>query len=305
MCHIPVMVEESLRLFKDQHLSLFVDATVGGGGFAYELLRAHPEIETYFGIDCDEHALALARERCAQWVDKIEWIHGNFCDIDRYLMERGLDKIDGFFFDLGVSSMQLDQPERGFSFLKEGPLDMRMDQRLRWTARDIVNQWSEKELGRLFREYGEAPHWRVVARAIVEARAHKQIETTTELARIIEGGAKRRYGKRYRPAKKLALIFQALRICVNRELESIREVIGKALKLLAPGKRLAILSFHGLEDRIVKQIFRAAAGLSSPLPPRCFPKLRLLSKKPLVPTLKEQKRNKRSRSAKLRAAERL
>lgn len=305
MYHTPVMVEESLRVFEDQHLSLFVDATVGGGGFACELLKAHPEIETYFGVDCDEHALALAQKRCAQWVDKIEWIHGNFCDIDRYLTERGLDKVDGFVFDLGVSSMQLDQPERGFSFLKEGPLDMRMDQRLKWTAGDIVNQWSERELGRLFKEYGEAPHWRVAARAIVEARAHKQIETTTELAEIIEGGAKKRYGKRYRPAKKLALIFQALRICVNRELESIREAIGKALKLLAPRKRLAILSFHRLEDRIVKRIFQSAAGLPSPLPPCGFPKLRLLSKKPLAPTLKERKSNKRSRSAKLRAAERL
>lgn len=201
--------------------------------------------------------------------------------------------------------MQLDEKARGFSFLREGPLDMRMDPTTGETAKEIVNQWSEKDLGRLFQEYGEERQWRKAARAIVEARRKKPIETTTELADILSG-AMGRSKKRLHPA---TLVFQALRISVNRELEAAEKGIKEALNILSPGGRIGVLSFHRLEDRIVKNLLRAASKpikkMAEMKASHLYPMLRLLSKKPLIPSLQEARMNRRSRSAKLRVAEKI
>jgi 16S rRNA (cytosine1402-N4)-methyltransferase len=201
--------------------------------------------------------------------------------------------------------MQLDEKKRGFSFMKEGPLDMRMDPSSPMTAKEIVNTWSEADLGKLFREYGEERYWKQAARGIVLARKKKQIETTTELAEVIEKSI-RHSRKKLHPA---TLVFQALRISVNQELSSIEQGVKEAISLLAPGGRMGVLSFHRLEDRIVKNLFRSA---SKPIKKmvemkesHLFPLLKLLSKKPLIPTLQESRENRRARSAKLRVAERI
>lgn len=201
--------------------------------------------------------------------------------------------------------MQLDEEERGFSFLREGPLDMRMDPSTGVTAKEIVNKWSEKDLGNLFREYGEEKRWRQAAKAIVEARRKKTIETTLELAEILSE-AIGRSKKKLHPA---TLVFQALRISVNKELESVEKGVKEAINILAPGGRIGVLSFHRLEDRIVKNLFRAASrpfkqivGMKET---HILPMLKLLTKKPLIPTFQESRANRRSRSAKLRVAERI
>jgi len=201
--------------------------------------------------------------------------------------------------------MQLDEEKRGFSFLREGPLDMRMDPSTGITAKEIVNKWSERDLAKLFREYGEERRWRQAARAIVEARRKKTIETTTELAEILSQSIGRSK-KKLHPA---TLVFQALRICVNRELDSIEEGVKSAIQMLAPGGRVGVLAFHRLEDRIVKNLFRTA---SKPLKKmiemketHIYPMLKLLTKKPLIPTFQESRTNRRARSAKLRVAERI
>jgi len=201
--------------------------------------------------------------------------------------------------------MQLDEEDRGFSFLREGPLDMRMDPSTGVTAKEIVNKWSEKDLGNLFREYGEEKRWRQAAKAIVEARRKKTIETTLELAEILSE-AIGRSKKKLHPA---TLVFQALRISVNKELESVEKGVKEAINILAPGGRIGVLSFHRLEDRIVKNLFRAASrpfkqivGMKET---HILPMLKLLTKKPLIPTFQESRANRRSRSAKLRVAERI
>jgi len=201
--------------------------------------------------------------------------------------------------------MQLDEEERGFSFMREGPLDMRMDPSTGITAKEIVNKWSEKDLGNLFREYGEERRWRQAAKAIVQARRKKTIETTTELAEILSQ-AIGRSKKKLHPA---TLVFQALRISVNRELESIEEGVKSAIEMLAPGGRIGVLAFHRLEDRIVKNLFRAASRPFKKMidmkETHIYPMLKLLSKKPLIPTLQESRSNRRARSAKLRVAEKI
>ena len=201
--------------------------------------------------------------------------------------------------------MQLDEKERGFSFMREGPLDMRMDPTTGVTAKEIVNHWSEKDLGKLLQEYGEERQWRRAARAIVEARRKKTIETTTELAEILSK-AIGRSKKKLHPA---TLVFQALRISVNRELESVEKGVQEAIQILAPGGRIGVLSFHRLEDRIVKNLFRAASKpikkMMEMKESHIYPMLKLLSKKPLIPSLHEARTNRRARSAKLRACEKM
>lgn len=201
--------------------------------------------------------------------------------------------------------MQLDEKNRGFSFLREGPLDMRMDPSSELTAKEIVNRWSEKDLGKLFREFGEERYWKQAARAIIQARRKKQIETTTELTAILSESV-RRTRRKLHPA---TLIFQALRIAVNRELTSIEKGVKEAMALLTSGGRMGILSFHSLEDRIVKHLFQAASRplkkMGEMKESHYFPILKLLSKKPLIPTFQESRQNRRARSAKLRIAEKI
>lgn len=307
--HQAVLVDAVLEAFKGVDLSLMIDGTLGAGGHAEALLEDHPEITHYLGIDQDPHALKIAQERLHPWASKLICKQGNFADVDLFLKELSLPRPTGILLDLGVSSMQLDQPERGFSFMREGPLDMRMNPSEKLTARMIVNTWSEKELGRIIRDYGEEKQWKTAARAIATARELHPIETTADLAAILRQVLGRFAKKGIHPATQ---VFQALRICVNRELEVLEEGMAKAIDLLLPHGRLAVISFHSLEDRIVKEKMQFAAsdkwetsGLGGGLFRDKKPTARLVVKKPIVATEQECIQNPRSRSAKLRVLEKL
>ncbi|MCB1117330.1 MAG: 16S rRNA (cytosine(1402)-N(4))-methyltransferase RsmH [Chlamydiia bacterium] len=302
--HIPVLRKQCLQAFDGAEISIFFDGTLGAGGHAQSLLMAHPEIERYIGCDRDESALALATENLAAWQGKLETVHGNFADIDVHLEACGVKAIDGCLLDLGVSSMQLDQEERGFSFSKDGPLDMRMDQNERLTAKEIVNTWSKQQLAKIFSDYGEIKNAQRIAEALCDARRKKPFETTKQLAdwaSTVMGHSR----KKLHPA---TLLFQALRIAVNLELESVWQGVVKALNLLRPGGRLAVIAFHSLEDRIVKNLFRQAARPNydwNEEKVEGLPEVKLLTKKPLVADFDEVRLNPRARSAKLRVVEKI
>jgi len=288
--HIPVLVNEFLAFFQSMHLSIFVDGTLGLGGHAKAILEEHPEIERFIGIDRDPQALEIASQFLESWKDKIEMIHGNYADLAVILKQRKILCVDGIFLDVGVSSMQLDQGERGFSFLREGPLDMRMDPSDQLSAETVVNRWNEKELGKIFRELGEEPRWKKVAKTIVIARRKKRIETTADLVAVLQpilGGRRR---KKLHPA---TLVFQALRIYVNREIESLQKGMQVSGARLCPGGKLGVITFHRLEDRVVKQQLRENDILE------------VLTKKPIRPELVEIRENRRARSAKMRFAKKV
>ena len=292
MFHEPILVETYLSFFQNMKINVFIDGTVGAGGHAKSLLDKHPEIERFYGLDQDELALGIAAETLAPFGEKVKLVKGNFRDIKTLVPEK---KVDGIFLDLGVSSMQLDRPEKGFSLYKEGPLDMRMDVDQNMDAAKVVNSFSEKDLGTIFRELGEEPRWRSAAKALVEARKKKKIKTTTDLTEALKlvltwGGRK---GKKIHP---MTLIFQGLRIFVNDELGAIEEAIPQATDLLAPSGRLGVISFHSLEDRIVKHAFKQLAVEKKAV---------LLTKKPLIADVVETRRNPRSRSAKMRFIEKI
>lgn len=288
MKHIPVLESQVLSVFEGKEIGTFFDGTLGAGGHASAILKAHPEIERYLGCDRDPTALELAKSRLEPWGEKVELVRGTYDDLPRILKEKKISTIDGFLIDVGVSSMQLDEVERGFSFRGEAPLDMRMDPESRLTAEEIVNRFSEKELARIFFEYGEERRSRQVAKAIVEARRKKRIRTTKELVDIVMPVATK---GRLHPA---TLVFQALRIVVNDELGQLERGIQAAMEHVAVGGRIAVISFHSLEDRIVKNLLRSDRA-----------DWKVLTKKPVGPTDEEIKINPRSRSAKLRAAERV
>ena len=291
----------------------WVDATAGAGGHLRAIVRAAGEGSTIFGIDQDTISLNALKEsmtKDASGVD-LRFIHANFKSIDKVLLEQGINTISGgILADLGVSSMQLDNPERGFSFSKDGPLDMRMDPTAPVTAEDLINKLSETDLADIIYKYGEERLSRQIARRIVEARP---LRTTAELAAVVSPAVRRhRHGKRDRDESHPATrTFQALRIAVNDELRSIEEFLRTSIQMLEPGARLVVITFHSLEDRIVKQIFREAAA-SCICPPRhpicmCSKKteLKILTPKPLLPDHEEVLANPRSRSAKLRAGEKV
>lgn len=286
MPHKPVLLAEVLKVFEPVEIKVFFEGTVGAGGHARAILEAHPEIERYLACDRDPEARRIAKENLAPWREKVEWIAGPFADLREYLDERKAASIDGFLIDVGVSSMQLDTRERGFSFMGDAPLDMRMDPDASLTAEEIVNEAPEKELARIFFEYGEERRSRQVARAIVEARRKRRIRTTQELVAIVKPVTV--WGKLH-PA---TLVFQALRIAVNDELGQLQKGLEAAIERTSPGGRIAAISFHSLEDRIVKNVLRDAKD-----------RLEILTKKPIGPSTEEAKENPRSRSAKLRAAE--
>lgn len=303
--HYSVLMSEVLELFAEKSIEYFLDGTLGAGGHSSAILQAHPEIKTLFGIDQDPEALGIAKQKLLPWENKIKLIQANFSQFTDYQ----LPPLDGILVDLGVSSMQLDRPEKGFSFMKDGPLDMRMDPSNPLTAEIIVNTWEERDLARIFRDYGEEDKWRLAARKLVEARSKKPIHTTRELVEALE----KYLFKGHKPGTihPLTLVFQGLRIAVNRELEVVETFLPKALKALKPGGRLAVISFHSLEDRIVKNIFRHAAsdkestsGIGGIFLDK-KPEVAILSRKPIEPSEKESKENPRSRSAKLRAVEKL
>src|SRR5829696_2094918 len=296
--HIPVLLAEVLDALAPQSGGRYLDGTLGGGGHAAAVLEASAPNGRLLGIDADPSALAAAGARLAAFGERVTLAHGNFRDIGRLAHEHGFEQIDGLLLDLGVSSYQLDTPERGFSFAAAAPLDMRLDPTGGATAADLVNDTPESELADLIFRYGEERGSRRIARLIAEARRKQPIETTLELAELVTRALGGRHGKIH-PATRT---FQALRIAVNRELESLETALPQAVELLAAGGRMAIISFHSLEDRIVKLFFRAESGYGGS---EQAARLQIITKKPIEASEQEARANPRSRSAKLRVAEKL
>lgn len=302
--HIPVLLNEVLEAFKGHPIHHFIDGTTGAGGHARALLEAHPEIERWIGIDRDPTALKLAQERLQPWMDKVSLIHGNYSDLNQLLEQTPIQKVDGILVDLGVSSMQFDQPERGFSFREDGPLDMRMDPSQTLTAEEILNTWNEKELSHIFRDYGEETRWRASARTIVAARDKDPIQSTQQLVDLLHPLLAPAY--RHKRIHPLTQIFQALRIAVNAELSGLETFLPQAVARLQPGGLLAVISFHSLEDRIVKHFFQQQASdkVSTSGVAGVFidkdPIVDIVTRKPLTASESEVAQNPRSRSAKLR-----
>ena len=291
--HEPVLTSEVLRFLEPSRGGLFVDCTVGLGGHARALLEAGAS--RVLGLDRDPDALAAARGTLAAYADRVELVHADYRSLDAVLDARGIAAVDGALADLGVSSMQLDSDARGFSFRREGPLDMRMDRTAGPTAADLVNTAPEPELADVIWRYGEERFSRRIARRIVEARARQPIATTGELAAIVRRAVPVRGYQRIDPATRT---FQALRIWVNRELEGLDDFLRTAVRRLRGGARLVVITFHSLEDRVVKHTLRALAGGPGAL-------VTVLTRRPVVPDEAEIDRNPRARSAKLRSAERL
>jgi 16S rRNA (cytosine1402-N4)-methyltransferase len=292
MTHIPVMTAEVLDFLQPSRGGLFVDCTVGLGGHARALLEAGAA--RVIGLDRDRDALARARETLAPWTDRVELVHADYRALEEVLDARQISRVDGALADLGVSSMQFDAPGRGFSFQRDEPLDMRMDQSAGDTAADLVGRASERELADAIFQYGEERFSRRIARALVGARAESPIETTGRLAAIVRRAVPRRGAMRIDPATRT---FQALRIWVNRELEGLDRFVESAARRLRAGARLVVIAFHSLEDRVVKHTLRALHQKEGVV--------QVLTKRPLIPRDEEVDRNPRARSAKLRAAERM
>ena len=287
--HKPVLVKEVLEGLAPKAGGIYLDATLGLGGHTKALLEEHPEIERVIALDWDEEALELAKERLAPFEDKISFYHSNFKNMELVLSEEGVDAVDGIIMDLGLSSFQLDESGRGFSFMRDEPLDMRMDRTTTVMASDMVNKLPEERLAELIQLYGEESWAKKIAAAIVARRKERPIFSTLELATIVKEAIPRRFHPRkIHPATKT---FQAIRIAINREFENLTQALEIATKILRPGGRVCVISFHSLEDRIVKRFFKSSN------------QLRILTKKPLRPTEAEVMNNPRSRSAKLRVAE--
>jgi 16S rRNA (cytosine1402-N4)-methyltransferase len=292
MSHEPVMVSEVVSLLEPSRGGLFVDCTVGLGGHARALLDAGAA--RIMALDRDPAALALAREVLAPYGDRVTFVHADYRELAQVLDAHGISVVDGALADLGVSSMQLDAEGRGFSFRRDEPLDMRMDQTQGPTAADLIRTAGEEELADAIFQFGEERYSRRIARAIAAARRQAAIATTGQLASIVRRAIPHRGYQRIDPATRT---FQALRIWVNRELDGLDAFLADAVRRLRDGARLAVITFHSLEDRIVKHAFRALE--------RGAQTVRILTKRPLLPSEAEVARNPRSRSAKLRAIERL
>jgi len=289
--HEPVMVAEVLALLAPSRGGLFVDCTVGLGGHGRALLEGGAD--RLLALDRDRSALALAREALASFADRVELVHADYRELDRVLDERGIAAVSGALADLGVSSMQLDEEGRGFSFRRDEPLDMRMDRTRGPSAADLLRDAGEGELADVIFQFGEERYSRRVARGIVTARTEAPIDTTGRLAAIVRRAVPHYGYQRIDPATRT---FQALRIWVNRELDGLDAFLARAARRLLAGARLAVITFHSLEDRIVKHTFRAIEKADEGL--------RIVTKRPLSPAEEEVERNPRARSAKLRAIER-
>jgi 16S rRNA (cytosine1402-N4)-methyltransferase len=289
------MSEEVLFWLVRKSGQTYLDCTVGYSGHSEKILEASVDSKI-IGLDRDAVAIAASRERLARFGDRVLLVHGHFVELKRHLAASGVGQVDGVLFDLGVSSPQLEEHARGFSFQGDGPLDMRMDQSMSGTAADLINRWSEAQLADTIFQFGEERFSRRIARAIVRARERHPLATTKELVSVIEGAvpANYRHGRLHCATR----TFQAFRIAVNQELASLDPALRDAADALSPGGRLCVISFHSLEDRIVKHTFRALSGKDDP-------SLIVLTKRPQIPTREESDRNPRSRSAKLRAAQRV
>ncbi|HDD35418.1 MAG TPA: 16S rRNA (cytosine(1402)-N(4))-methyltransferase RsmH [Candidatus Desulfofervidus auxilii] len=287
--HIPVLKEEVLFYLNCEPGKVFVDGTVGGGGHAKAILEASKPNGILVGLDVDEEALAVAQKNLSLYRERLILKKTNYAKMKEVLEEIGYEKVDGILLDLGISSLQLADPKRGFSLLQTGPLDMRMDKISSLTAYHIVNKWSKWRLKEIIRQFGEEKWAGRIAQKIIENRP---IETTTQLSQVIASAIPKKYWpRRIHPATRT---FQALRIVVNKELENLKQFLNQALNLLMPKGRLVIISFHSLEDRIVKTAFRVWVEEK---------KVKLLTKKPIRPSREEIAQNPRSRSARLRAIE--
>ena len=306
--HVPVLLHECLDALALRPDGVYVDGTLGRAGHSLEIAK-RLTTGRLIGIDRDETAITAAEERLADYMDRVTLVHSNFDRVGEILDELGLDGADGMLFDLGVSSPQLDEAERGFSYMQDAPLDMRMDRGAPLTARDVINDWSYEELRRILYEYGEERYAPVIARHICRAREQAPIERTGELVDIIKSAMPpQALREKQHPAKRS---FQALRIAVNDELGAVDKMVQRAVPRLNPGGRLAVISFHSLEDRIIKKSLQdMATGCTCPPNfPVCVcgkkPRIRLVSRKPIVAGEAELERNPRSRSAKLRVAEKV
>ena len=305
--HKSVLLNETIDGLNIKPDGIYVDGTLGGGGHAYEVCRRLGEKGSIIGIDQDAAAIEAASARLKDFGEKVTIVRSNYCDMKSKLHELGIDKVDGIVLDLGVSSYQLDTAERGFSYREDAPLDMRMDTRQKMTARDIVNDYTEADLYRVIRDYGEDKFAKNIAKHIVQARAVKPVETTAELSEIIRASIPMKFQKKSgHPAKRT---FQAIRIELNRELDVLRDSLDDMIDLLNTGGRLCIITFHSLEDRIVKSAFRKNENPCTCPPdfPVCVcgkkSKGSIITKKPILPSEEELEYNSRSKSAKLRIFE--
>lgn len=294
--HIPVMLNESINYLNLSPGKIIVDATVGTGGHSLAILKKITPGGRLIGIDRDQDSLAVARERLKDYRDNCDILHGNFADISRILKDLNIAGVDGILFDLGISSFQLNDPQRGFSFQNEGPLDMRMDRTGYISAYDLLNNLNEHEISSVLRNFGEERWHNRIAHVLVEARQRHPITTTSELAQVVLRSIPSRYRRlrhRIHPATRT---FQAVRIAVNRELETLQSALNCALEALKKEARICVISFHSLEDRVVKWSFKKSAqdGL-----------VEIITPKPLTPTQPETESNPRSRSSKLRVAQRI
>jgi len=307
--HVPVLLRETIDELNIAENGIYVDGTLGGGGHSEAILKKLGPSGRLIGIDQDEEALAFAAQRLEPFRDKVTYVHSNFCDMASIIHGMGIEHVNGILLDLGVSSYQLDTADRGFSYREEAPLDMRMDREQDMTASDIVNGYSEQELYRVIRDYGEDRFAKNIAKHIAAARAVEPIQTTTQLAEIVKGAIpmkQRKHGGH--PAKKT---FQAIRIELNRELDVLEDSLDDMIKLLDDHGRICVITFHSLEDRIVKTIFNRNENPCTCPPsfPVCVcgkkPLGKVVTRKPVLPGEEEISSNSRSKSAKLRTFERI
>lgn len=307
--HISVLLNETIRELDIKADGIYVDGTLGGGGHAFEICKQLGDKGRFIGIDQDEDAIRAASDKLAEFSSKVTIVRSNYESMKQVLGDLGIQKVDGIILDLGVSSYQLDDKNRGFTYMEEAaPLDMRMDNRQSLTAKDIVNNYSEMELYCMIRDYGEDRFAKNIAKHIVQKRQEKEIETTGELVSIIRGAIPMKIQVTGgHPAKRT---FQAIRIELNRELSVLEDTLDEMIDLLNPGGRICVITFHSLEDRIVKTIFRRNENPCTC--PREFPicicgkksKGKTTTRKPILPSEEELEENSRSKSAKLRAFER-
>lgn len=307
--HVSVLLNECIENLKIKPDGVYVDCTMGGAGHSKEIVKKLSDKGLFIGFDQDKNAINTARERLSEYESRVKFVHSNFENIKEELEKIGIYKIDGVLADLGVSSHQLDEAERGFSYMQDAPLDMRMDVRCEFSAYDVVNTYTEDELAKIIKDYGEDNWAKRIAKFIVEERVNKPIETTGELVDVI----KKAIPKKARidgphPAKRT---FQAIRIEVNNELGVITKMINDASSIMNEGGRICIITFHSLEDRIVKNAFKYLA--SDCICPQHLPicqcdkesEVKIITRKPLLPSYEEIEVNPRSRSAKLRVAEKI
>ena len=305
--HYSVLLSESIEGLNIKEDGIYIDATLGYGGHSSEILKKIPKGHLY-SFDQDKEAIEFSNNRLSKIGNNFTIIHSNFVNMVEELEKLNINKVDGILFDLGLSSPQIDEKERGFSFMSDSPLDMRMNREDKTTAKDIINNYSYEELLNIFYSYGEEKMSKQIAKKIISERENKEINTTKELVDIIKNAVGAKYFNNSHPERN---IFQAIRIEVNNELNTLRTILPKAINILNTGGRISVITFHSLEDRIVKQAFKKASDVNElvkglpEIPSEYKPLIKLINKKPIIPSSKELEENTRSKSAKLRIIERL